>query len=278
MAKTTDPNAAKARKQKLILAAAGGVFLVLALIQGPKLWKQLNPPAPEAAAAVEATVVDTSATAATTTVAAGAVTTTSTASGATTIAAVTVKARPPASAGQLASFTLFEMKDPFEPQVAENTGTADAGAGSTDVAKPAAITGGGSGTPTATGGSTPPKTKVPAPTYATIQVNGNADQLQVKEAFPEKDKMFVLVSLKKTSGKIGVKGGSFANGDLVTLTLGKSVTLVNTVTGTRYVIKLVYTGDQPETIESFSPEQPAASTPSGAPTATSGAPTASGNG
>ena len=37
----------------------------------------------------------------------------------------------------------------------------------------------------------------------------------------------------------------------MTLKLGKKVTLVNTATGVRYVLKLVYTGAQPEVIEGF---------------------------
>ena len=48
----------------------------------------------------------------------------------------------------------------------------------------------------------------------------------------------------------------------MTLTLGKKVTLLDTATGVRYELKLVYTGSAPEQIEGFStqqPDQPAAS-------------------
>ena len=57
--------------------------------------------------------------------------------------------------------------------------------------------------------------------------------------------------MKKKQAKIGVAGGSFDDGQAVTLKLGKKVTLVNTATGVRYVLKLVYTGAQPEVIEGF---------------------------
>ena len=90
-------------------------------------------------------------------------------------------------------------------------------------------------------------------------LDGKPQQLQVKDKFPKGDPMFVLVSLKKKQAKIGVAGGSFDDGQTVTLTLGKKVTLLNTATGVRYELKLVYTGTQPETIEGFSTkaDQPA---------------------
>ena len=72
--------------------------------------------------------------------------------------------------------------------------------------------------------------------------NGKPQQLQVKQKFPKGEPLFVLVSLKKKQAKIGVAGGSFDDGQTVTLTLGKKLTLVDTATGVRYVLKLVYTG------------------------------------
>jgi hypothetical protein len=280
MATKSDPAAAKARKQRIILIGAGALFLVLALIQGPKLWKQLNPPAPEAAA--PASTDGTTAALAPTTTAAGttavATSPAPTTSGATTLTAVSVTARPPAGQGQLTSFTLFEVKDPFEQQVTADTGgsatTSGTGSGA-DSAR--TITGGGSGSARASGG-TPDAQKEPAPTYATIQVNGKPSQVQAKDAFPQPEKLFVLVSLKKLSAKVGVKGGSFADGDLVVLTLGKAVTLMNTVTGTRYVVKLVYTGTQPENIEGFSKQPGAAPAPSSAGATTAETTTTSGSG
>ena len=51
--------------------------------------------------------------------------------------------------------------------------------------------------------------------------------------------------------RIGVAGGSFADGKTIPLPKGKKVTLVNDATGARYVLKLVYTGSTPEQTESF---------------------------
>ena len=74
--------------------------------------------------------------------------------------------------------------------------------------------------------------------------------------------LFVVRSVKKHQVKIGVAGGSFDDNQAVTLLRGKKVTLVNTATGVRYVLKLVYTGSQPEVIEGFTtaPAKAAATT------------------
>jgi hypothetical protein len=57
--------------------------------------------------------------------------------------------------------------------------------------------------------------------------------------------------------KVGVAGGKFTGGGVVKLELGKPVTVMNTTTGQRFVMKLVYTGEQPEQIAGF--KQPKAS-------------------
>jgi hypothetical protein len=54
--------------------------------------------------------------------------------------------------------------------------------------------------------------------------------------------VFTLVSVTRTAAKIGVAGGSYESGAAtVTLAKGKSVTLMNTADGTRYVLRLVST-------------------------------------
>jgi hypothetical protein len=85
-----------------------------------------------------------------------------------------------------------------------------------------------------------------------IMVDGKPQQLKVKQKFPTKSPLFVLVSLKKKQAKIGVAGGSFDDGQNVTLAFGKKVTLVDTATGVRYELKLVYSGSAPEELEGFS--------------------------
>src|SRR4029453_11102754 len=104
-----------------------------------------------------------------------------------------------------------------------------------------------------------PPPKPTPPTFATVLVNGKPSQLEVKDQFPKGDKTFVLVTLKKASAEVGVAGGSFVSGKTIKLTLGKGVTLINDATGVRYVLKLVYTGTQPEQIETFTSKESATS-------------------
>ena len=109
-----------------------------------------------------------------------------------------------------------------------------------------------------------PAPKLPI-AYATINLNASPEQVKVKDEFPAASPLFVLLALTKTTAKIGVAGGSFDNGKAVTLEFGKKVTLVNTATGVRYVLKLVYTGTAPEVIEGFTTT---AKTPAGSTTGT----------
>ncbi len=77
-----------------------------------------------------------------------------------------------------------------------------------------------------------------------MMVNGNPEQLEIKKTFPGDEDVFVLVAAKKNAVQIGVAGGSFEGGKPVTVKLGKKLTLVNTATGERWVLKLLYTGSR----------------------------------
>ena len=67
--------------------------------------------------------------------------------------------------------------------------------------------------------------------------------MAVGAKFPVSNPTFVLVSLTKSSAKIGIAGGSL-EGSTQTVTLKKGVplTLMNTADGTRYVLRLVAVG------------------------------------
>lgn len=257
MAQNPDIAAAKARKQKIILAAAGVALVAMAVIQVPKLMKSDSQPAASTAAPIPAAAATPTATATAVVVSS----TTRTFKPAAYVAgvalpggSVAVVAKNPS---KLVSFTLFEAKDPFVQQVGDETGTTQSAApaaSSTETAAPAT-----GGEPAATGdagtSAAPPLPVI----YATVMFDGKPQQLQVKQKFPKGDPLFVLVSLKKKQAKIGVAGGSFEDGQNVTLTLGKKLTLLDTATGVRYELKLVYTGTAPEQIEGFSTAaQPAA--------------------
>ena len=91
-------------------------------------------------------------------------------------------------------------------------------------------------------------------------VNGKPLQLTLKQVFPKVQPTFVLISVDKNFIKIGVAGGKFTGGGAVKLERGKAVTLMNTTTGQRFVMKLVFTGAQPEQIAGFKSPAAAPST------------------
>jgi len=133
--------------------------------------------------------------------------------------------------------------------------SASAGAGSPTPSPTPAPTGTGAGTAAGTGGVvTTPTTVSPAVlAYATLLVNGKIQQLQLKQLFPKGLPTFVLLGVGKNFVKIGVAGGKFVGGGAVKLEIGKPVTVMNTTTGQRFVMKLTFTGAAPEQIAGFKP-------------------------
>jgi hypothetical protein len=63
--------------------------------------------------------------------------------------------------------------------------------------------------------------------------------------------MFRVVAVSKGGVKIGIAGGALARGKTVTLKPGRKLTLVDTATGARYTLQLVYVGSSPEQTASF---------------------------
>jgi hypothetical protein len=86
---------------------------------------------------------------------------------------------------------------------------------------------------------------------ATIWVNGTDEAVDVKDKFPKADPTFVLLSLKPKVAQIGVVGGGFTGGQTIALKMGQPLTLVNTATGARYTLKLLYSGSGPEQVQQF---------------------------
>lgn len=249
MRATTQPQDKK-RKQVIILGVLGCLLLGILAIQLPKL---MGGGGSEAASTTD-TVATTPAT-----------------GGAAPVGVRFVPGvAPQPGEGQLASFSLFERRDPFVQLVKESAGGSlpDAGgdAGAIKVsggAKPAASGQGGS--TTSTGGGVTMSVPPSSPTgtvasssdlaSATIWVNGVEEAVDVKKPFPKADPTFVLVSLKPKVAQIAVAGGAFAGGKTIALRMGRTVTLVNTTTGARYTLKLLYTGTEPEQVQAFSQSQ-----------------------
>jgi hypothetical protein len=158
---------------------------------------------------------------------------------------------PKPEPGQLASFSLFVRHDPFVQLVKE-----DATATGSQDGEPAGVKVSNGGGTTAASGSGAGSGSVAGSsqlTSATIWVNGTEQAVDVKKRFPEADPTFVLLGLKPKVAQIGVVGGAFTGGGgSIPLKMGQTLTLVNTATGARYTLRLLYTGSQPEQVQQFS--------------------------
>jgi hypothetical protein len=238
---------AKQKRQKVIAAGLGVVFLAVAAFQGPKLWKQLHPANSQARPSYNES---TSTTAGTPTLAAptlgGSQTPSSTPS---TDPSLASSPTPPVADGQLSSFSLFASKDPFAQQLSdENPDSSSSSSGGTSGGSSSGGAGGGGGgaggESSSSGGSA--SASAPTPGTAVISVNRTLYSVAVGNDFPEASStdpsiqpLFHLISLTAHSAKISIVGGSYASGAAaVTLRENKAVTLMNTADGTRYTLIL----------------------------------------
>jgi hypothetical protein len=255
--KKFDPKA-KAKRQKVFLAVGGVLLLALLAFQVPRTMKMMKsqtqssssstPPATTTTAAGSTPLAPPSLNGSSTAATSGSSGTSAAASTATTADGVSDPSNPlPPNAGQLVSFSKFKSKDPFHQQITD-CGTVSAGTAA-----------GGCGAGSTPGSSKPGSTTKPVssnvqPTLigprakpisgkaakATISVNGVASTVKVGTSFPAAAPVFTLVSLTATAAKIGIAGGSYENGAAtVTLKKGQAVTLLNTASGTRYILRLV---------------------------------------
>lgn len=218
MAKKFDAKA-KAKRQKIIAAVLGVVLLGVLAWQIPSLMKTMNKkPPPSAAPAPAGTPVPGAPAPPPGTPATG-----------TPVSAPGTLAdsdpSPQAGSGQLLSFDRFTSKDPFVQQATAPQAPA------TPASKPAPKP--------PPPPPPPPASSAPKYSSAQISVNGETEQVGVGGTFPEADPVFRLVSLTKSTAKVAIAGGSLSSGDAtVTLTKGKTLTLMNTADGTRYELLL----------------------------------------
>ena len=231
-AKRFDPKA-KARKQKIVAAVLGVLFLGVMVYQAPTILGLFGggssrlpraraagascthgstpgPPTPAAAlaAAGSAQLVDTD-------------------------------VAPEPTQGQLVTFDRFESRTPSRSRPRKSRHERADGERRAQGQRPP------------TENLDDPTSESPAPPSppaktetATISVNGVSTQAIVGGTFPEDDPIFKLVSLTKRSAKIGIVDGTYATGS-TTITLAKAaslVTLMNTADGTTYVLRLVSVG------------------------------------
>jgi hypothetical protein len=228
--KHVDPLRAKQKRQKIIAAVLGVLFVGVLAFQVPRVMKMMKtPPNPHANDIVTTTTATgTPSLAAPTLRGAEQPATTDP----TTGAPVAVSATPTVQDGQLASFSRFASKDPFNQQLSDDKSSS-----------PSSSSGGaGSGSAGSGGTSSPPQIpsgSKPQPGSAVISVNGTLYTVATASDFPQANPLFHLVSVTAHSAKISIAGGSYSSGaPTVTLNENKPVTLVNTADGTRYTLIL----------------------------------------
>jgi hypothetical protein len=239
--KRVDSLKAKQKKQKIVAAVLGVLFLGIVAFQGPKLWKQLHPPASQATPSYNE---QTTTTAGTPSLAApslgGSEAPSSTPASDSSLASTPA---PAVAEGQLSSFSLFASKDPFAQQLSDESSSSASSSSSSggSVGKSSGGSSGGGGSSSGGGSAS-----APTPGTAVISVNGTLYSVAVGNDFPDAGSsgpsiqpLFHLISVTAHSAKISIVGGSYASGAAaVTLQENKPVTLMNTADGTRYKLIL----------------------------------------
>lgn len=229
--KTVDPLKAKQKKQKIVAAVLGVVFVGVLAFQGPRVWKQMHPPKSVQRPSYETRTATTG----TPSLAAPTLSSGSQAPGASapTDPSLASAPAPTVADGQLTSFSRFASKDPFAQQVSDEK-TSSSSSSSSGSSKSS-----GGGAKSSSGGGT-----APTPGTAVISVNGTLYTVSVGSDFPTSTDssvvpLFHLVSVTAHTAKISIVGGSYSSGAAtVTLHENKPVTLMNTADGTRYKLIL----------------------------------------
>jgi len=242
MAKKKHDPQAKAKRQKVIAAVGGVILLGLLAFQLPRTLKLLHQSSATASSSPPATAP---ATPGVTPVGGVSVTGTAAATSADGITDPGSAVTP--QSGQLLAFSRFHTKDPFSQQLnldcaaSQGVGCGSPSGGGTTGGKGSTGTGATGGTGgTGTVRPPSPSNQPPAhPTSAVISVNGSSETVNVGSQFPVSSPVFVLVSVTRTSAKIGIADGTLQGGGTAILKKGKPLTLMNTSDGTRYVLRLV---------------------------------------
>jgi hypothetical protein len=252
-------SAAKARRQKQILAGLGVVLVAVLAIQGPKVLKMMS----GSSSSPSTTTTTTSSTPGTTaqpgSSAAPMTATPALALGGVGLAALpseVADASPPRTKSQIYSFEVFDSKNPFVQQVTTPTtppttaaptpsaSVPSAGAAPTPAPSapaPNGKTSGGTTPPTASYTGSQPRTVLAVSTTGTalISVNGKSEMVAPGQAFPTSNPTFKLVSIANGTALIGLVGGTYASGSAtVTLVQSQALTLLDTTDGVRYQLQL----------------------------------------
>jgi hypothetical protein len=145
---------------------------------------------------------------------------------------------PPVSKGQLESFSHFTGKDPFAQQISNSATTTSTSTQSGTLS--ANVSGGSSASSAGSGHANHPSRTLAATGAARISVNGQVQVVRVGASFPSANPLFRLMGLAHGGVRIGIANGSYSSGaHTVSLTLGRTLTLVDTADGIRYKIRLL---------------------------------------
>ena len=147
---------------------------------------------------------------------------------------------PQSSKGTLDSFSHFTGKDPFAQQISNSApSTASSSQPGTGTLS-ANVSGGSSASSAGSGHAQHPSRTLAATGAARISVNGRVQVVRVGASFPSANPLFRLVGLAHGGVRIGIASGSYTSGaQTVSLTLGRTLTLVDTADGIRYKIRLL---------------------------------------
>jgi hypothetical protein len=235
-----DLQQARDKKMKKVAVGLAVVLAVVLAFEVPKMLKHGGSSSAAPAQAV-ATTPSTSAAAPTT----AAPTTPPAGTAAAAVTPVTSSklpnsdTLPRAGKAQLFAFSHFASKDPFVQQVnpaaTSSTSSSSSNSGSSTKYKP----------PTAAIGTTAAVTHQTGRALAVagaarISVNGRIQVVRVGTSFPSANPVFRLVSVKGGVARIGIASGSYSSGaQTVSLTAGRTLTLVDTADGIRYQLRLI---------------------------------------
>ena len=256
-------SAAKARRQKQILAGLGVVLVAVLVIQGPKMLKMFGGSSSTPSTTTTTSTTSSPGTAQPASSAAAPMTVTPTpglagaglAAGPTAGPSGVADASPPRTKSQIYSFELFDSKNPFVQQVttpttpsSTATPTPSASVPSSGAAAPtpapsapAQPSGGTTATTASYTGSQPQAVSAVSTTTgaALISVNGKSEMVAPGHSFPTANPTFKLVSISNGTALIGLVGGTYASGSAtVTLVQGQALTLLDTTDGVRYQLQL----------------------------------------
>ena len=223
---------AKDKRTKMLAIGLGVVFVAVLAFEVPKVMHSGSSTSapPPAATTTDTSVTGTPATTTPGTVAAAAVTP------AASTKLPNSDVQPRQSKSTLYSFSHFSGKDPFVQQV---KAAAPTGVQTASASVPASSRGSAGN---ASNGSSQQKhvRTLAATGSARISVNGRIQTVRVGASFPSANPLFRLVAVSNGVARIGISNGSYASGaHTISLSAGRSLTLVDTADGIRYKIRLL---------------------------------------